>query len=269
MTRGLNPATGRRIHGGPSTEAGAVDGMNLRRARRVRLVHYQSTWHAQELPSRCRAGSAVGTGGPTINVGRAPAATLTGSLFSRANGAMQGNNVTQELRDLGLRDPNELIRTWEANGALGGPILRDRLWFFFSTKRQITRLYVSGMYYNKNAGDPNAWTYEPDLTRRAMYDGTWLNVPLRLTWQPATHKCTSSGRAAVPGVRGGGSPTVARRHQACTWDLDSAFHQRTWTSPLTSRLLAEAGLRHFRTKVLDVQTQRHSIRCRAIGAIPD
>ena len=109
---------------------------------------------------------------------------FTGSFFfSGANSAMQGSNLTQELRDAGLRDPNELIKSWEANGAIGGPILRDRLWFFLSAKRQVTRFYVSGMYYNKNDGNPNAWTYEPDLNRRAIYDGTWTNVPLRLTWQ--------------------------------------------------------------------------------------
>src|SRR4030095_5372571 len=71
----------------------------------------------------------------------------------------------------------------DANAQSAGPIIRDRLWFFLSTKSQGTRLYVSGMYYNKNAGNPNAWTYDPDQSRRAIYDGTWTNVPLRLTWQ--------------------------------------------------------------------------------------
>jgi hypothetical protein len=39
------------------------------------------------------------------------------------------------------------------------------------------------MWFNKNAGNPDAWTYEPDLSRRAIDDGTWKNTSLRLTWQ--------------------------------------------------------------------------------------
>ena len=142
--------------------------------------------NAQELTYTLSGGlGEAETGGPTMNVvPRTGGNNFTGSFFfSGANSAMQGSNLTQELRDAGLKDPNELIKAWEANGAIGGPIIRDRLWFFLSTKYQVTRFYVSGMYYNKNAGNPNAWTYEPDLSRRAIYDGTWTNVPLRLTWQ--------------------------------------------------------------------------------------
>ena len=118
--------------------------------------------NAQELAYTLSGGLGESeTGGPTMNVvPRTGGNTFSGSFFfSGANSAMQASNLTQELRDAGLKDPNELIKSWEANGAIGGPILRDRLWFFLSTKRQITRFYVSGMYYNKNDGNPNAWTY--------------------------------------------------------------------------------------------------------------
>jgi hypothetical protein len=257
---GLNSPSSRTfgIHGGPTTEGRVlVDGMNSGGARGgAGVSNYQvDVANAQELTFTLSGGlGEAETGGPTMNVvPRTGGNNFTGSFFfSGANSAMQGNNVTQELRDLGLRDPNELIRTWEVNGALGGPILRDRLWFFFSTKRQITRLYVSGMYYNKNEGDPNAWTYEPDLNRRAIYDGTWLNVPLRLTWQASPRNKFNifwDEQAMCLECEAGGSPTTAPEASGGTWDLDfQRFHQMTWTSPLTSRLLAEAGYGHFRTK---------------------
>ena len=261
---GLNsPATRTfAIHGGPQTEGRVmVDGMNAGAARGgAGVSNYQvDVANAQELAYTLSGGlGEAETGGPTMNVvPRTGGNTFTGSFFfSGANSAMQGSNLTQELRDAGLRDPNELIKSWEANGAIGGPILRDRLWFFLSTKRQVTRLYVSGMYYNKNAGNPNAWTYEPDQSRRAIYDGTWTNVPLRLTWQATPRnkfnifwdeqrmclECDAGGPA-------GGSPTVAPEASGGTWDTDfQRFHQITWTSPVTSRLLAEAGYAHVRTK---------------------
>src|SRR5262245_28465933 len=261
---GLNsPATRTfAIHGGPQTEGRVmVDGMNAGAARGgAGVSNYQvDVANAQELTYTLSGGlGEAETGGPIMNVvPRTGGNNFTGSLFvSGANGAMQGSNLTQELRDAGLRDPNQLIKAWEVNGAIGGPIIRDRLWFFFSTKSQGTRQYVSGMYYNKNAGNPNAWTYEPDQSRRAIYDGTWLNVPLRLTFQATPRnkfnifwdeqkmclECDAGGPA-------GGSPTVAPEASGGTWDTDfQRFHQVTWTSPVTSRLLAEAGYAHVRTK---------------------
>ena len=257
---GLNsPATRTfAIHGGPQTEGRVmVDGMNAGAARGgAGVSNYQvDVANAQELTYTLSGGlGEAETGGPTMNVvPRTGGNTYTGSFFfSGANSAMQGSNLTQELRDAGLRDPNELIKAWEANGAIGGPIIRDRLWFFLSAKRQITRLYVSGMYYNKNDGNPNAWTYEPDLSRRAIYDGTWTNVPLRLTWQATPRNKFNifwDEQKMCLECEAGGSPTVAPEASGGTWDTDfQRFHQITWTSPLTSRLLAEAGYSHVRTK---------------------
>ncbi len=257
---GLNsPATRTfAIHGGPQTEGRVmVDGMNAGAARGgAGVSNYQvDVANAQELAYTLSGGlGEAETGGPTMNVvPRTGGNTFTGSFFfSGANSAMQGSNLTQELRDAGLRDPNELIKAWEANGAIGGPIIRDRLWFFLSTKRQITRLYVSGMYYNKNDGNPNAWTYEPDLSRRAIYDGTWTNVPLRLTWQATPRNKFNifwDEQKMCLECEAGGSPTVAPEASGGTWDTDfQRFHQITWTSPITSRLLAEAGYSHVRTK---------------------
>jgi hypothetical protein len=47
----------------------------------------------------------------------------------------------------------------------------------------------------------------------------------------------------------GGSPTVSPEASGGTWDTDfQRFAQVTWSSPITTRLLAEAGFVHFRTK---------------------
>ncbi|MEP7309604.1 MAG: carboxypeptidase regulatory-like domain-containing protein [Acidobacteriota bacterium] len=257
---GLNsPATRTfAIHGGPQTEGRVlVDGMNAGAARGgAGVSNYQvDVANAQELAYMLAGGLGESeTGGPTMNVvPRTGGNKFTGSFFfSGANSAMQASNLTQELRDAGLKDPNELIKSWEANGAIGGPILRDRLWFFLSTKRQITRLYVSGMYYNKNDGNPVAWTYEPDLDRRAMYDGTWTNVPLRLTWQATPRNKFNifwDEQKMCLECEAGGTPTVAPEASGGTWDTDfQRFHQITWSSPITSRLLAEAGYAQVRTK---------------------
>jgi hypothetical protein len=107
-----------------------------------------------------------------------------GTVFiNGAKGRLQGSNYTQALRDAGLRAPNKLVKIWDLNGAFGGPILKDRLWFYWSGRYQGNRKLIAGMFRNKNAGDPTKWTYDPDYSHQAMDDGTWKNTSLRLTLQ--------------------------------------------------------------------------------------
>ena len=56
-----------------------------------------------------------------------------GTLFaSFGNDALQSNNLTQDLINRGLAAPDALFRIWDVNIAEGGPIMRNRLWFFSS-----------------------------------------------------------------------------------------------------------------------------------------
>jgi len=71
------------------------------------------------------------TGGPVMNIlPKVGGNEFHGTAF--ANGAIagsQGSNFTQALRNAGLRTPNKLKEIWDINGAFGGPIKKDRLWF--------------------------------------------------------------------------------------------------------------------------------------------
>lgn len=51
------------------------------------------------------------------------------------NEDMQGSNVTDELRQQGVREGTKLIQASDWGGSLGGPILRDRLWYFANYQR--------------------------------------------------------------------------------------------------------------------------------------
>ena len=45
-----------------------------------------------------------------------------------------------------------------------------------------TAAYVTGMFYNRNAGDPTRGPMSR-TRQQAINDGTWKNESLRLTWQ--------------------------------------------------------------------------------------
>ena len=187
------------------------------------------------------------TAGVLINmVPREGGNTHRGSIFwTQSNGALQGSNFTEELRAKGLRSPNELKNVWEFSPQEGGPLVRDKLWYFASGRYQGSRNWIAGMYYNKNAGDITKWTYEPDLSRRALDDGTWKSGALRMTWQATTRDKFSlfwdeqDRRAAY---LGGGSSTASPESSALTLSHPSRAYSLTWSEPRTSRLLLEAGL---------------------------
>ena len=112
--------------------------------------------------------------------------TFSGTAFvNGANASLQGSNYTQELKDAGLTSPNPLINLYDVSGAIGGPLKKDRVWFFGTERIQGSSSYISSLSYNKNAGLANAWTYVPDLNRQGFEDHTWENTTLRLTWQAA------------------------------------------------------------------------------------
>ena len=92
------------------------------------------------------------------------------------NSGLQGSNYTQALKNAGLTAPNSLIKSYDVNGSFGGPIRKDRLWYFATARAQGTSTNITSLYYNQNAGNPAAWTYVPDLSRQAYSDRTWDNA---------------------------------------------------------------------------------------------
>ena len=157
---------------------------------------------------------------------------------------MQSDNFTQELKDAGLRSPSELKKVWDVNLAVGGPIKRDRLWFFATTRTQGSYVSISDAYFNKNAGDPNAWTYVPDLTHQSETDGVWKNTSLRTTWQISTRNKLAlfwDEQTECRTCKGGGSPTVSPEAAAPTDVPWMRAYQAVWTAPLSNKFLLEAA----------------------------
>ena len=77
---------------------------------------------------------------------------------------MSGSNITDDLIARGLRNPNSVKLNWEFNPGFGGPIKRDKLWFYTSYRYTQDDSYVAGMYYNKNENNPSLWNYEADTS---------------------------------------------------------------------------------------------------------
>ena len=188
------------------------------------------------------------TGGPTLNViPRQGGNTFAGSLYANAgNGTLEGSNFTDAHRAAGLRVPNQLNKIWDANTHFGGPLQRDKLWFFTSFRHQGNRKTVAGMWANLNAGDATRWTYDPDLSRQATDTGNWMNAAARLTWQATPRNKVSFfwDEQSVCRLCLGGEGTATSSPEATPTNegFPQKHAQATWTSPATNRLLLEGGL---------------------------
>ena len=99
----------------------------------------------------------------------------SGEIFvTGATSDFQSDNLTQRVQDAGLSSANSLKDTYDINPSIGGPIAQDKLWFYASGRFTQSRLFAGGTYFNKNAGDPDNFFYEPDFDRQAFH-GNWSN----------------------------------------------------------------------------------------------
>ena len=186
------------------------------------------------------------TGGVLLNVvPRDGGNTFSGTFFaSGANGAMQGSNYTQALQDQGLKAPSELIKVFDVNPMGGGRIIRDRLWFYLTFRELRADNTVPGMWVNRNAGNPNAWTVDFDRSQQ-VFSGNKLHNPIgRITWQATPrNKITAYWSEQWMGgnPKGGGSATETNEASGHNFYNPSHVQQATWSAPVTSRVLLEAG----------------------------
>ena len=166
--------------------------------------------------------------------------TFRGTVFATGvNSAWQTSNLTDELRNLGLPEPNEMKKAYDINPGVGGPILREKLWFYSSARWQANQNYIAGLYYNKNEGDPTKWLYEQDTSRRGFFSLEQNGINTRLTWQAAQkHKIAfyyDFQSRIWDDTRAGVSPESAVAYRFPVLNLAQA----SWTTPLTNKLLVE------------------------------
>ena len=147
----------------------------------------------QELVVETAASSAESTtGGVQINViPKDGGNTFAGSASIEATGSgLVSDNTNDALRARGLQGAPSVKKYYDVGGAFGGPIKKDKLWFFLAYRRDDREIYQVGNYYNKLQ---HTLFYQRDLTRRA-YNGDYSSdYSARFTWQAAAkHKMNFS-----------------------------------------------------------------------------
>jgi hypothetical protein len=189
------------------------------------------------------------TGGVRVNfIPRDGGNRFSGTtFFTFSNDSLQGDNYTSELQQAGLGTPNKIVSNYDVNESFGGPLRKDKVWFWFSVRYNKVRNQVA-IFNNKNAFNPDEWLYEPDTAQPGIQRGNQLNSGLRITWQ-ATPKVKIAGTikadrwcACPNGINATLAPEAGREFRFPRLRQEHAEA----TSPITNRLLFEAvGLHLF------------------------
>ncbi|MEO8260758.1 MAG: TonB-dependent receptor [Acidobacteriota bacterium] len=205
-------------------------------------------------------------GGPQVNlVPKSGGNIFNGSFFySGAGSWSSGDNLNDTLRGYGLTLPASVISSWDANGSGGGPIKRDKLWFYGNLRKYSTLRPVPGAFANLNAGDSSKWLFAKDPNIEVRNADARAIESVRLTSQLTArnrlsfshehqHRCSGSTLTlSGEGCRTRGDNWVAIGNTTTAPETFPGYHdfpynvtQATWTSPVTSRLLLEAGYSRF------------------------
>lgn len=247
---GANPETRLmlRTHGSRIGESRLfVDGMSVMSGNGtggVNFGNYLNNAMARELVVNTDSLPAeFELAGVTTNfVTREGSNTLHGSFSGRfTNGAFQSRNLTAARANRGLTSGNRIQKIWDANPALGGALIRDRVWLFTSIRNWGTYNYIAGLYDDL---DPSALFYTPDLSKPAVQPVWHFNADTRLTLQATPRNkfsvnyhyqftdfgtCLEANRLTAPSG-------CAHNKNDPQW-----FVQGSWSSPLTNRVLLDAG----------------------------
>jgi hypothetical protein len=160
-------------------------------------------------------------------------------LGNWTNKDLQSKNLTDGLKARGLTLVNSVNEIWDANAGLGGPLMKDRLWFFTAIRSWGRSNIVAGNYFNKTQGTP---FYTPDLSRPAINNEHNFSQNLRLTWQATPRNKFNifgdiQNDCSCRPVAGTAAPEAVIGFRF----KPAYLVQATWSSPLTTRLLLEAG----------------------------
>jgi hypothetical protein len=197
-------------------------------------------------------GADAGSGSTNLNAiprsGGNSFRTTVDGYFS--NGGMQGENLNDYLRSFNINSAAEVVDIYRIGAQFGGPIMRDKVWFFAAVGRWGSRVNQPGASSTLQGIE----TRRPDAVLSGQPGTLYANAsydtgrPLRFDWY-RTHSLRATWQVAER-HRSAGSATsriVSLHHRPFTganaiesergWDWWPAGVVRERTAPLTNRLL--------------------------------
>jgi len=228
-----------------------IDGMKVNSLMYDGVIqtYHNDAMHAEVTYQTGGFGAETLTGGIRLNmIPREGGNTLTGSgYFGGSHGGWQSTNNTPKLRSLGITQGDEIDLITDLNVAVGGPILRDKLWFFGSGRDQrVTEVVADSFFSVSGSKEPSRTRPVSDPSRPATQAQFVRNAMVRLTYQVSPRnkftvymdRIFKFKEHELFFVRSDPDTAAQRR------DVNNMIYytaQAKWTSTVSSKLLLEAG----------------------------
>lgn len=231
-------------------------------------VPYSNDEMNAELSIRTSALPAeIGAGGVNLNsIPKDGGNIFTGSVFlGGSDGGWQSDNATPELEKRGLVKANSISHIQVFSASIGGPIKRDRIWFFLAVRHGATdeiaanvptQITLSAAAANRPLAP--GFRFDPGTPIRTIQDQFIRDVTPRITVQITPKNKFSAMMDRAWKYKGkefsfGEDPLFASTYRNpqrghYTWATTK------WTSTVSNRLLVEAGFA-FSTFNRDIDNQ--------------
>jgi hypothetical protein len=230
--------------------------------------------NAQEVVTTTSGGlGEAEVGGPSLSiVPKSGGNTVKGQVYlSGVSSGMVASNYSDALKAAGLSTPGVLLQQWDYTGGVGGPIKKDRLWYYATGRDEGQHRSIPGVFPNLNAGNAATFAYAADTSgKQAQGAESFQLASIRLTYQATARNkfnlhqdlqypcngasfgttgdaCRNQKDGAVIGPIGlGGLSATASPETGGYLHVLVKNTQFTWSSPVTNRLLLEAGIGSYR-----------------------
>jgi hypothetical protein len=150
--------------------------------------------------------------------------------FFGSNSGLQSSNLTDELRAAGIQAVNKLDFNWDSNVGIGGPIRRNKAWFYSALELSQFNILVANVFFADGRQADTGGHVKP-------------NGIARLTFQATERDKISFGYSNTTSLtdRYDFSATTTPEAGLRVNSPINYSGQLKWTRTATSRLLIEAG----------------------------
>jgi hypothetical protein len=155
---------------------------------------------------------------------------LSGSKTFNANNTLTNVDVIKEI--------------WDVNPSIGGPIVKNKVWFNYTFRHWGSTKTKTDAYEDKN---PSQFVYDPDFTKPGLDDGHIVSNAARISWQVSSKDKISVYHDEQHKYRNhwGIAATIPPDAAGVQVTPTSRVNVSKWTRTHTNKLLLEGGFGYY------------------------
>lgn len=212
---------------------------------------YHNETMSQEMVYQTAGGAAETlTGGITMNLVPKDGGNQFrgGAKWAKSPESWQGDNLTDNLKSMGVTGVDKIKHFEEFNIEEGGPIMKNKLWFFGAFRQAYYDKPIANTFQTDGSLPyPQAYAKcaaSPGSCDQGVSDEKMANPVVRLTWQASERNKFAVYMDRALRLRGHAMGSLTDPNTASViWHTPQfTTGSAKWTSTLSSKLLLETGL---------------------------